>query len=532
MSKPWWQDAVIYHVYLPSFQDSNDDGFGDLTGLSSRADYLQWLGIDAVWISPFFRSRMEDFGYDVMDYYDVDPAFGTLKAFDELVERFHERGLKVILDLVVNHTSRFHPWFLEAAQSQTSERRNWYIWRDPAPGGGPPNNWRSLNAPETPGSAWQWHEPTQQYLLCTFALTQPDLNWANPQVVEAVSEIICFWLNRGVDGFRLDMIDFVGKHPDFIDEPPHAEGEEYFSNSTAQLYLPEILRAIAAIRAVTDEYPDTVLIGEVGGLMPIERLADLYGDGAGLDLPHNFRLVFIDWEPADLRAFITAYERAIHARGWPNWVLTNHDLPRASSRGLGYPRLAMLMLLTLRGTPFIYYGEELGMSNVEIPPHRQRDPWRTPETGLSRDPSRTPMQWDATPTAGFTSTGVDPWLPIPDDHDRINVAAEQDDDHSTLHLTRALISARRAHPALRLGALEWWGTEGPVLGYRRRWGHDEADDVLVLLNLSPNKVIVDLPADTNWRPVVTTHGPNTAVQRHAIPLAGHEGILLRATTIL
>lgn len=520
----WWREAIIYHVYLPSFQDGNGDGTGDLPGLHERLDYLEWLGVDAIWVSPFFRSHMEDHGYDVTDYTSVDPVFGTLNDVDALVADIHARGMRLILDFVVNHTSRHHPWFRDAATARDSRHRDWYIWRDPRPDCAPPNNWRSINAPDTPGSAWFWHEATQQYLLCTFAPTQPDLNWMNPAVAGAMTDAMRFWLERGVDGFRLDMVDFVGKDPEFADEPSHPPGVEYFSACTVQLHLGETLRHIACMRSVLDEHPGRVAIGEVGALMPLERLTALHDGGRGLDLPGNFRLLFLPWEAGALRAFIDDYDAALVDTGWPNWVLSNHDMPRMLARGEQIARLAAMLLLTLRGTPFLYYGEELGMANAVIPRERLRDQWRTPETGLGRDPSRTPMQWSPSRHAGFTAAD-EPWLPVSDDHTTLNVQAAREDPASMLRFVHTLIELRRRLPALRHGTYRSLSTaadERCLAFSRTAPGHE----TVVLLNLSGEPVRANLPAGAWWRALSTRGRAGGGAVSGGLLLDAHEGAVL------
>src|SRR6185436_14956605 len=413
----WWQRGVIYQIYPLSFQDSNGNGFGDLPGLLSRLDYLEWLGVDAIWLSPIYPSPMADWGYDVADYCDVDPRFGTLADADALIAAAHARGIRVLLDFVPNHTSERHPWFVESRSSRDSPKRGWYHWRDPAPGGGPPNNWISVFG----GSAWTLDDATGQYYLHSFLREQPDLDWRHPEVRDAMHEAMRFWLRRGVDGFRVDVIHHLAKDPEYRDNPTNPDWIAGASNPYRRLLAvhtadrPEVHEVIAGIRAVVDEFPDRMLVGEL--YLPLERLMVYYGSGGrGLQLPFNFQLIRLPWESRTLGAAIEAYEAMLPTFGWPNWVLGNHDKSRVASRvGPAQARVAAMMLLTLRGTPTLYYGDEIGMRDVPIPAERVRDPFErnVPGLGLGRDPERTPMQWDGGAGAGFT-TG-EPWLPVADD---------------------------------------------------------------------------------------------------------------------
>jgi alpha-glucosidase len=503
---PWWQRAVVYQIYPRSFQDSNDDGVGDLRGIAARLDHLVWLGVDAVWLSPIYPSPMVDFGYDVSDYRGIHPLFGTLGDFDALVEAAHARGLKLILDFVPNHTSSEHSWFRESRSDRGSAKRGWYIWRDPAPGGGPPNNWLSL---ATGGSAWEFDEASGQYYYHAFLPEQPDLDWRNPEVREAMHDVLRFWLRRGVDGFRVDVIWHLMKDPAFRDDPPNPEfkpGDPPFKR-VQPLHSadhPDVHDVVAEMRRVLEEFPrDRLLIGEI--YLPIERLVAYYGrELEGAHLPFNFQLIQASWHAPTLCRMIKEYEAALPFGGWPNWVLGNHDQPRIASRvGREQARVAMMLLLTLRGTPTLYYGDELGMENVPIPPEREQDPFgkNMPGTGQGRDPQRTPMQWDAAPFAGFSS--VEPWLPLAADWQVTNVEAQKLEAGSMLDLTRALLSLRRERPALVAGSYETLAVEGDVLVYARR---DEGARFVVALNLeSSPKVVVFSEGDAEGRIVLSTH---------------------------
>jgi alpha-glucosidase len=477
----WWERGVVYQIYPRSFQDSDGDGIGDLPGITGRLDYLQWLGVDAIWISPIFPSPMVDFGYDVSDFIGIHPMFGTLADFDALVAAAHARGLKVLLDFVPNHSSERHPWFVESRSSRDNPRRDWYIWRDPAPGGGPPNNWVANFS----GSAWE-HDPiTNQYYYHAYLKEQPDLNWRNSEVRAAMLDALRFWLDRGVDGFRVDALRQVIKDDQLRDNPPNPAWQPGQDPYRAQLHnyttdLPEVQDVVAGMRGVLDEYDDRVMIGEL--YLPIERLVAYYGvDGKGVHLPFNFHLILTPWNARQIATLIEAYEAALPPGGWPNWVLGNHDQHRLATRiGAGQARVAAMLLLTLRGTPTLYYGDELGMPDVPIAPEMVQDPWemKVPGLGLGRDPERTPMQWDVGPNAGFSS-GT-PWLPIADDYRTVNVAAERDDPGSMLTLYRRLLELRRREAALAVGAYAPVVASGDLLAYLR-----EADGrrFLIVLNL-------------------------------------------------
>jgi len=483
MSDPqWWQRGVIYQIYPRSFQDSNGDGIGDLKGIEARLDALVALGIDAIWVSPIFPSPMADFGYDVADYCGIDSRFGTMDDFDSLLAACHARGLKLLLDFVPNHTSDQHPWFAESRASRDNPKRDWYLWRDPAPGGGPPNNWIS----DFGGSAWEWDEATGQFYYHAFLKEQPDLNWRNPEVVEAMLGVLRFWLDRGVDGFRIDVLWHMVKHADFPDNPPNpawtpAMGEMFRVLQLHSTDQPEVHGIARDMRRVADGYsPERVLIGEI--YLPVERLMDYYGRGAPeVHLPFNFQLIEAPWKAETLARLIADYEAALPAGGWPNWVLGNHDRPRAASRfGPEQARVAAMLLLTLRGTPTIYYGDEIGLADVPIPAERVVDPreLNEPGKGLNRDPVRTPMAWDDGDTAGFTRG--EPWLPLHDDWRTRNVAAQRADPGSIWSLYRDLLALRRERAALHVG--DWLPVEcaGDILAYARRHGDER---MLVVLNL-------------------------------------------------
>ncbi|HEX5724079.1 MAG TPA: alpha-amylase family glycosyl hydrolase, partial [Longimicrobiaceae bacterium] len=366
---PWWRRGVIYEIYPRSFQDSDGDGVGDLRGIAARLDYLRWLGVDAVWICPFYPSPMADFGYDVTDHRAVDPRFGTLRDFDALLAAAHARGIRVVLDFIPNHTSDRHPWFLESRAARAAGKRGWYLWRDAAPDGGPPNNWISAFG----GSAWEWDEATRQYYLHTFLREQPDLNWREPAVEAAMLDVVRFWMERGADGVRVDAVQNVIKDPLFRDNPPNPDYRPDADDPFDRLLRvhsgdrPEVHEVIARLRRVLDGYgPGRVLLGEIYN--SVERLMPYYGrDGGGCHFPYNFQLIRMPWEARALDAAIRRYESLLPPGAWPNWVLGNHDRHRIASRvGPAQARVAALLLLALHGTPTLYYGDEIGMTDVPI----------------------------------------------------------------------------------------------------------------------------------------------------------------------
>lgn len=463
MTREWWRDAVIYQVYPRSFQDSNGDGIGDLEGVISRLDYLNdgtehSLGVDAIWFSPTFPSPMKDFGYDVSDYRGVDPDFGTLDTMDRLIAECHRRNIRVLLDWVPNHSSDQHPWFLESRSSRTNPKRDWYYWRAAKPDGSLPNNWRSVFG----GAAWTLGEETGEYYLHSFLKEQPDLNWRNPEVEAAMHDVLRFWFDRGVDGFRIDVMGMIIKEPNLADNPLNPDWKPGDRERSSQLWVnnrnyPEVYDAVKRIRRVFDEYEGRMAVGEVFGSS--QQVADYYGSAVapGLHLAFNFQFiherepVYTPWEAETLRRIVRNAEAALPAGAQPCYALGNHDRFRFASRqnadgsGLARARAATVMLLTLRNTPFLYYGEEIGMEDVAIPADRLRDPARFRTEG--RDPERTPMQWDDSPGRGFSNW--EPWLPYgrPDR----NVAVQEKDADSLLSLTKRAIWLRKRTAVLREG---------------------------------------------------------------------------------
>jgi len=528
-SSSWWREGVIYQIYPRSFADSNGDGVGDLPGIIAHLDYLNdgtpnSLGVDAIWLSPVYPSPMRDFGYDVANYHDIDPVFGTLEDFDRLLAEAHKRGIRVIMDWVMNHTSDQHPWFLESRSSRDNPKRDWYIWRDRA------NNWQSVFG----GPAWTWDEITSQYYLHLFLPEQPDLNWRNPEVRQALFAEARFWLDRGVDGFRLDVADAYFKDAQFRDNPFHLGGLRAYERQK-HVYdrnQPETHQALKEFRKLVDQYPERMLVGEVSK----ETAASFYGNGADeLHLAFNFAFLHCPWDARAFHRTIEAWERALPPGAWPCYVLSNHDVPRHYSRyALGRfsearAKVAAAMLLTLRGTPFLYYGEEIGMRQGRIPHAEILDPpgkryWHFYK---GRDGCRTPMQWNDGPNAGFT-TGR-PWLRINPDYRQVNVAVESHDPNSVLSFYRRLIWLRKVTPALRRGSYRAL-IEHPVgqLAYLRQ---TEDQAVLVCLNFFSRPAVVEpghgLPT-TRWRVLLSSVPREERVHGPRVELAPYEACVLEA----
>jgi alpha-glucosidase len=537
----WWRHAVFYEIYPRSFQDSNGDGIGDLNGITQRLDYLADLGVDAVWITPFYPSPQVDFGYDVSDYENVDPQFGTLADFDRLIREAHRRRIRVVIDFVLNHTSDQHPFFVASRSSRTDPKRDWYIWRDPAPGGGPPNNWSSSFGPV----AWTLDERTGQYYYRYFYEQQPDLNWRNPAVERRMFETLRFWLRRGADGFRLDAVNYLFEDPALRDNPVLPElrpgsTTEHVQERKYNRDLADIHPVMQRLRAYNDRVnPASVLVGEAY-VPKWEEMVRYYGQGDNeLHLPFNFFLVMgrvrDHLEAAAFRDVIAQSERALAGR-WTTYVLSNHDIPRAYDR-LGDGRhnddiakLLATMLLTLRGSPFLYYGEEIGMQTTEPKTIDEvRDPVgrRYWPANKGRDGERTPMQWDAGTAAGFT-TGT-PWLNVPADARARNVAAQAADPDSILSFYRRLIALRRRSPALLDGAYAAIGSDPHVYAYRRRAPRQE---MIVALNMSgePRTFRLDKDARAPLRLSLSSRVDAPAGREFAaeLTLAPYEAVVLES----
>ncbi len=501
-SRPWWQEGVIYQIYPRSFADSNGDGIGDLRGITQRLDYLRELGVDGLWLSPIHPSPMFDFGYDVSDYRGIAPEFGTLDDFRTLLAEAHARGIRIVLDLVLNHTSHLHPWFLESRSSRESPKRDWYIWHDGRGGGQPPNNWQAAFG----GGAWEWDEATRQLYLHSFLVEQPDLNWRNPAVEQAMMEIVAYWLDMGVDGFRLDVINWLVKDEQLRDNPTKLLGRRPYDRQR-HIYdrnRPETIDVVRRLRALVDRWPERMLVGEVYNEPPgnSSLSAEYCAGGEGLHLAFDFSLLYASWSAEDFGRVIDTWDGLLPEPCWPTWTLGNHDQRRILSRyasesnRLARGRVASTLVLTLRGTPFLYYGEEIGMLDVKIPRARLQDPlakayWPLP---VGRDPARTPMQWSAAAHAGFST--VEPWLPVHPEYTEINVERAEADPGSLLHWYRRVIRLRREEVALRRGTYRRLPQGSGVLGYVRE---HEGERVAVLLNFESRPRPAALPTGASWR---------------------------------
>ncbi|SIT02984.1 alpha-glucosidase [Filimonas lacunae] len=524
----WWQKGIIYQVYPRSFQDSNGDGVGDIEGIIQRLEYLKWLGVNAVWLSPVYPSPMADFGYDIADYIGIHPLFGTMAGFDRLVQEVHAYGMKLILDLVPNHTSHLHPWFLESRSSLHNSKRDWYIWKDAKKDGSPPNNWLSMFG----GGAWEWDEPTQQYYYHAFLKEQPDLNWRNPAVQGAMLDVMRFWLQKGVDGFRVDVMWHMVKDAQWRDNPPNVAYEPHMATYEQLLPVystdqPEVHDIVKRMRGLLNEFPERMMIGEI--YLPVNKLVTYYGtNNDGAHLPFNFLLLNMPWNARQIAAAIDQYEGALPVNAWPNWVLGNHDQPRITSRvGQQQARVAAILLLTLRGTPTIYYGDEIGMRDVPIPFNEVQDPQglNMPDKNLSRDPGRTPMQWDNTANAGFT-TGK-PWLRLDAVYGRTNVQLQQRDAYSMLALYHRLIILRQSEPSLHAGDYTPVYADTQMIAYiRHQEGHNR---FLIVLNLSHKPCYFTTPALAFKGIVIMATTPELegVVIDNRVNLAGDDGVIIQ-----
>ncbi|YAA57732.1 alpha-glucosidase (plasmid) [Niveispirillum fermenti] len=488
VSPPWWQGAVIYHIYPRSFADSNGDGVGDLQGLLARLDHVAGLGADAVWISPFFKSPMDDFGYDISDYCDVDPIFGSMADCDAVIARAHALGLKIIIDQVYSHTSIEHPWFQESRRDRSNPRADWYVWHDARPDGTPPNNWQSVFG----GPAWTWDARRRQYFMHNFLSTQPDLNLHHPAVQAAIKDVARFWMDRGVDGLRIDAANFFMHDRSFRDNPVNREATApkrpyEFQQQIHNISQPENLAFIEDLRRLLDLYPDRFMVAELGEA-PFDMVADYTVPGRRCHTAYNFSFLYQKSLDAGLpRRIIGGWNQAAGG-AWPSWTFSNHDAPRALSRWGGDvppPALARCLntlLLCLPGSVFLYYGEELGLPQARVAFEDLVDPeaianW--PHT-LGRDGARTPMPWTSQPPHGGFTSGR-PWLPLDPRHLALAVDVQAPDPDSTMNVTRRLLACRRAEPALRLGDIRFHPPSDPVLAFERGYA---GTDLLVVVNLS------------------------------------------------
>lgn len=536
----WADGAVVYQIYPRSFQDSNGDGIGDLPGITSRLDYLKELGISAIWLSPFYPSPMADFGYDVADYCDVDPMFGSLQDFDTLLAACHQRDIRLIIDLVPNHSSDEHPWFKASRKDRTNEYADWYIWRDPAPDSTPekplpPNNWLNIFSGTT---AWEWVEERQQFYLHSFHKKQPDLNWSNPDVREAIKDAMRFWLDRGVDGFRVDAVYFMAKEPTFSNNPlnPNYDADEDGSYNSllhtnsqgwpvVYAYLAEMARvlkepAYAAQKRfmVTEAYPNSH--------NPVSEYMEFYvGMDPEVAAPFNFEGLSLPWKAEAWRRFLKPFHHALSQFSHhcvASYAFGNHDQSRLATRlGKNAARSAAVLQLTLPGMIFVYNGEELGMRDVAVPPERIQDPAAT--GGGGRDPERTPMQWSADPHAGFSS--VEPWLPVASDYMEDNVQAQQDDPASFWNLYKQLIGLRNSEVAVSEGEFELLETPAHDVVAFRRYAPGHAS-FLTIVNFSEEPVSLPLPLPIE-RLVISSAGQAKQAETSGteVALAAHEAVV-------
>jgi alpha-glucosidase len=510
----WWRDRVLYQIYSRSFADANGDGIGDLDGITSRLPYLVRLGVGAVWLSPIYPSGGADGGYDVADYLDVDPVYGGMEAFDRFLATAHGLGLKVVMDFVPNHTSDRHPWFEEAAASRDSDRRDWYVWADArdltrgtgSAGREPPNNWRSGFG----GSAWVWHEPSGQFYLASFYAEQPDLNWENPQVRDAMTGAMRFWVDRGVDGFRLDVIHKLGKDPALRDNPddPRVRFDEN---------QPQVHDHVRAIREAVGS--ETFLLGEVWVLDLVE--VHRFLAPGELDAAFNFAFATSPWNPKAMASAILAAEELLAASAgetWPTYHLSNHDEPRLATRyGHRAVRPAAVLLLTLRGTTVLYQGEEIGMENGNVAPDRRHD-------RAGRDPQRTPMQWNGDQNAGFCPPGVVPWLPVANDAAAWNVATQEGQADSVLSLYRRLLRLREGFEALRAGDFRMLAVDDRVIAYERE-GSDGR--LVVACNFTSQPAEVPLPSQGGTVVVGSSAAREGSPTGSLIRLGADEAVVVR-----
>ncbi len=530
----WWRGGVLYQVYPRSFQDSNGDGIGDLAGVVQRLPYLAKLGVDAVWLSPFFKSPMKDFGYDISDYCQVDPMFGTLDDFDTLVREAHAHGLKVLIDQVLSHCSDQHPWFVESASSRDNPRADWFVWADAKPDGSPPNNWLSIFG----GSAWQWNTRRQQYYMHNFLTSQPDLNFHNPAVQDAALESIRFWLNRGVDGFRLDVINFCFHDAQLRDNPARTEVKYDPAVNNATPYArqihrfdksqPDNLQFLKKLRNLLNEFPNIGSVGEIGDDNTLERIAEYTGGGDKLHMAYGFDLLGTRSDARFLHDVIQRFESVV-TDGWACWSVSNHDVTRVATRwhkgehNAAWLRLVATLLLCLRGSPCIYQGDELGLTEVQLRFDQLQDPFGItlwPES-QGRDGCRTPMVWDAArPNAGF-SFGAKTWLPVAAEHLPLAAVHQVNDENSLFNFYRHILSWRRTRGVLKTGAMTLLAADDHVLAFSRVGdaidGTTEA--LLCAFNLTDRPARYALPSDMEISDIDTSHRlPSGSVEKNTLVL--------------
>jgi len=533
----WWRGAVIYQIYPRSFLDSNGDGVGDLPGIIARLDYIASLAVDAIWISPFFKSPMADFGYDIADYRAVDPLFGTMADFDRLLERAHSLGLRVMIDQVLSHTSIEHPWFGESRLSRDNPKSDWYVWADAKPDGTPPNNWLSIFG----GVAWRWEPRRRQYFLHNFLADQPDLNFHNPEVRAAVLDNVRFWLDKGVDAFRLDAINFCFHDRQLRDNPPKPESERVgrgFSPDNPYAFQyhwynntqPENLGFLEELRRLADSYKHVALLGEISSEDSLATMAE-YTQGRRLQMGYSFELLTHDFSAAYIRRTVETLEARMHD-GWPCWAISNHDVERVASRWGGaapsrdFVKLLAALVASLRGSVCIYQGEELGLTEAEVPFEQLRDPYGIAfwPNFKGRDGCRTPMPWEDAAHAGFSS--ATPWLPVPKVHRAQAVATQEQDATSMLHAFRAFLQWRKTLPALCIGDIGFLDAPEPLLVFTRAHAGER---VLVALNLGAEEMCMNAPAGMSLRQLEHPGPRRGRIEGNTLHLPGHAAIYAAIT---
>ncbi|WP_394180776.1 alpha-glucosidase family protein [Marinomonas posidonica] len=498
----WWKGGIIYQIYPRSFMDANGDGVGDLVGITSKLDYVASLGVDAIWLSPIFTSPMKDFGYDVSDYCDIDPMFGSLDDFKKLVNRAHELGLKVMIDQVISHSSDVHPWFEESRQDKTNPKADWYVWADPKPDGSPPNNWLSIFG----GSAWKWDSRRLQYYLHNFLESQPDMNFHHPEVRKAHLDNMRFWLELGVDGFRLDTVNFYFHSEGLEDNPPVPPGEPKtkgapednpytYQRHVYDLSRPENLAFLKELRALMDEFPGSTTVGEIGDDFPLNRMAEYTSGGDKLHMAYTFDLLNKPHSPAYIRDVLKNMQDIV-GDGWPCWAVSNHDVVRARTRwgadedGEAYPLITTALIASIRGSVCLYQGEELGLPEAEVPYERIQDPYGFPLWPVfkGRDGCRTPMVWENKAQGGFST--IEPWLPVDKDHLPLSVAEQEANSDSLLHKMRQFIKWRQQQPALVNGELTQIDVaNGELIAFVRDY---QEESLLVVLNMTGEEQVATL----------------------------------------
>lgn len=532
---PWWRGAVIYQVYPRSLMDTNGDGVGDIPGIIAKLDYIESLGVDAIWVSPFFRSPMKDFGYDISDYRDVDPLFGSLEDVDRLIAETHKRGIRIMIDQVLSHTSDQHAWFQQSRQSRDNIRADWYVWADARADGTPPNNWLAIFG----GSAWEWEPRRQQYYLHNFLKSQPDLNFHNPAVQEQILREVQFWLDRGVDGLRLDAINFCFHDRQLRNNPPKPVAERKgggFSADNPYAYQrhlynntqPENIHFLQRLRALMDRYPGTVSLGEISSEDSLATMAEYTAGEDRLHMAYSFELLSHECSPAYIKRTVETLESHLR-EGWPCWSIGNHDVARVVSRWGGregnaaFARVLNAMLLSLRGSVCTYQGEELGLSEVRLDYENLRDPY-----GLAfwpmfkgRDGCRTPMPWTEEEYGGFSK--VPPWLPVASEHRQQSVALQEAHDRSVLNAYRQFVRWRKQQPALRIGDIAFWTAADNLLAFERRL---DDETLLAVFNLGEEKQRLPLPAGKRLAPL-TGHGFSGVLAGEAVVLDAFDAFFAR-----